>query len=82
MGDTLIHSIIWHPESRGLNKPAKVLLAPQGYTGEKHGLDIAYAPTNRVWLFCRIRLTGRQKFQNRCSQDQLKCIPLNQYKSL
>jgi hypothetical protein len=68
---------------QGLNKPAKVLLAPQGYTGEKHGLDIAYAPTNRVWLFARILIDGQTDISKIAAlQDQLKCIPLNQYKSL
>ncbi len=67
----------------GLNKPVKALLAPRGYTGENHGLEVVYAPTNQVWLFARLLVDGQEDLSrlNRL-QDQLKCTPLNQYKPL
>ncbi len=68
---------------QGLNKPAKALLALRGYAGESHGLEVIYSPTSRVWLFARLLVAGQEDIPlvNRL-QDQFKCIPLNQYKSL
>ncbi len=66
---------------QGLNKPARALLAPKGYKGNTYGLDVVQAPTSRVWLFGRILIDGPADIPQVVRfQDQMKCIPLNQYK--
>ena len=68
---------------QGLQKPVRVILAPQGYSGGKQDLEIVPAPTQRVWLFARILTDGRTDLARVTAlQDQLKCTPLSQYKSL
>lgn len=68
---------------QGLQKPVRVILAPQGYSGDTRGLETVHAPTNRVWLFARILIDGRADLSRVTAlQDQLQSTPLNQYKSL
>jgi hypothetical protein len=67
---------------QGLNKPVSALLVPKGYEGESHGLEVVQAPTQRVWLFARILIDGPVDIPQVVRlQDQMKCTPLNQYKS-
>jgi len=68
---------------QGINKPIKALLVSKGYAGDSHGMEVIYAPTNRVWLFARILVDGQEDISRIIRlQDQVKCIPLNQYKPL
>ena len=42
----------------GLNRPARVLLAPADFSGDAKGLEVFRAPSTRVWLLARFLADG------------------------
>jgi len=42
----------------GLNRPARVLLAPTDFSGDAKGLQVIRAPSTRVWLLARFLVDG------------------------
>jgi len=60
----------------GLNRPARVLLAPADFSGDDKGLEVIRAPSKRVWLLARFLVDGADDLHRvHQLQDGLRILP-------
>jgi hypothetical protein len=66
---------------QGLNKAVTVILARQDFSGDTRGLPVLRYPCQKAWLLARFLVDGNDDLPRvHRLQDQLKIIPLKDYR--
>jgi hypothetical protein len=66
---------------QGLNKSVTVILARQDFSGDAHGLLVLRYPCRKAWVLARFLVDGNNDLPRvHRLQDQLKIIPLKDYR--